>query len=365
MIAGPNGHGKTSLIEAMLYCEVFRSFRGAADRELVRFGSDGFHVETCVRTGISSQSTVVGRRQDGQWCAGESEPAVLPTVAGERRVEAGYDARTRQKRVRLDGAEPERLAEAIGVVRGVVLSPGDVALVAGSPRSRRQYLDVLLSLTASGYVDALGRYRRALRHRIRATAAEMPVWEGMLAEAGALIVRTRMEWVARRADAYRAYSTAVGERGASGMTYVTRTEPSASSLSAALERTRERDLARGRTSVGPHRDELRLLLDGRDLRVYGSAGQQRTAALALRLLEAATMRDATREGATICLDDAFAELDESRSRNLAALIATLADEGSQVVAAVPKESDLPAEIRELPVWTIRDGALEEAGRGAQ
>jgi len=328
LVVGPNGHGKTSLIEALLYCEVFRSFRGAADRELARFGSDGFHVET--------------------------------TVAGPpgRTVAAGYDARTRAKRVTLDGAEPERLAAAIGVVRGVVLSPGDVALVAGSPRGRRQYLDVLLALTARGYVEALGRYRRALRHRIRATPGEMPVWERLLAEFGAEIARTRLAWAERWAGRYRAYCAAVGEAGECAMACVSRTEPTVEALGAALERSRTRDLALGRTSVGPHRDELRLLLDGRELRAYGSAGQQRTAALALRLLEAASLREATGDPATICLDDAFAELDAERSRNLGALIGTLAGEGSQVVAAVPKESDVPAQIGALPVWRVRDGAVQ-------
>ncbi|MEK6610043.1 MAG: DNA replication and repair protein RecF, partial [Gemmatimonadota bacterium] len=123
VLVGLNGHGKTSLIEAFLYCEVFRSFRGAGDRELVRFGSDGFFVAT-------------------------------------DRVTAGFDARTRDKKVTVGGAEPVRMADAIGIIRGVVLSPGDVALVAGGPRERRRYLDVMLSLTVKGYVEALGQYRR-------------------------------------------------------------------------------------------------------------------------------------------------------------------------------------------------------------
>ena len=352
VIVGPNGHGKTSLIEALLYCEVFRSFRGAADRDLVRFGTDGFHLEAVV----GEQSAAVRRRQDGQRAAGGS--AQVPLPAG-RTVAAGYDARTRVKRALIDGAEPERLAAAIGVVRGVVLSPGDVALVAGSPRVRRHYLDVLLSLTARGYVEALGRYRRALGHRVRATAADMPVWERLLAEAGSEIVRSRQEWVARWSSAYREHCDAVGETGESAMAYVTRTEPSVEALAGALERSRGRDLALGRTTVGPHRDELRLALGGRELRTYGSAGQQRTAALALRLLEAATLRELTLESATICLDDAFAELDAARSRNLAALIARLAEEGSQVVAAVPKESEMPEPIAALARWRLRDGVVQE------
>jgi DNA replication and repair protein RecF len=240
-----------------------------------------------------------------------------------------------------------------------------VALVAGPPRSRRQYLDVLLALTVRGYVEALHRYRRALRHRVRASAAELPSWERLLAESGAEIMRARRAWVARWALAYRQLCAALGESGESDMGCVARTDPSAEALAAALERSRPRDLALGRTTVGPHRDELRLLLEQRDLRVYGSAGQQRTAALSLRLLEAATLREAKGEAVTICLDDAFAELDETRSRNLAALVAKLAEEGSQVVAAVPKESDLPEPIVGLSKWRILDGIVQGEGGSAQ
>jgi DNA replication and repair protein RecF len=330
---GPNGHGKTSLIEALLYCEVFRSFRGALDRELVRFGADGFHVRVTVDGGS------VGEPSRG------------------RTVGAGYDARTREKRVLVDGAVPERMARAIGVVRGVVLSPTDVALVAGGPRERRHYLDVLLALTSPGYVEALTRYRRALRHRLRAAGDEMPVWERLLAEAGAVIGAARAAWAERWAGAYGELCREIGEQGEPTLAYAARSEPTVPALAAALERHRERDVARGRTGTGPHRDDLRLLLDGRELRRFGSAGQQRTAALALRLLEAEALREATGGPAVICLDDAFAELDEGRSRRLGDLVERLAAQGSQVVAAVPKATDVPAAVAALAVRRIENGGV--------
>jgi DNA replication and repair protein RecF len=326
VMCGPNGHGKTSLIEALLYPEVFRSFRGAADRELVQFGAAGFHVEA--------------------------------TVRGGRRVAAGYDARTRQKKVTLDGVETPRLGGAIGVVRGVVLSPGDVLLVAGGPRERRRYLDVLLALTVKGYVEALSRYRRALLHRMRATAAELPTWERLLGDAGALIVSARQAWAERWTGSYGAQCAAMGETGVPAMLYAPRTAGNADALSAALEQSRERDRIMGHVSVGPHRDELRLTLDGRPLRSYGSAGQQRTAALALRLIEAEAMAEAG-GSALICLDDAFAELDGVRSRKLGELIAARAAAGSQIVAAVPKESDVPDVIGALPRWSMREGMVSD------
>lgn len=328
VIVGPNGSGKSSLIEALLYNEVFRSVRSAGDRELVRFGEAGFHV----------RATVTGSRQP-------------VTVA------AGYDARLKQKKVTVDGAVPERLAAAIGIVRGVVLSPGDAVLVTGGPKERRRLLDVLLSLTERGYMDALARYRRALAQRLRAAGGEMASWEKLLGEHGAAVAAARRRWVARWNARYAELCGAMGEGGVAAMEYRSRTESTAEALAAALERSREKDRAQGRTSAGPHRDELVLKLDGRELRSFGSAGQQRTAAMALRIVEAETLESASGVPATMCLDDAFAELDDDRSRRLVSVIEEQVGRGWQVIAAVPKAGDVPAALESLTRWTIREGAI--------
>ncbi len=322
VIVGRNGHGKTSLIEALLYAETFRSFRGAADSELARFGSDGFHLE----------------------------------VTADRRIGVGYDARTKQKKITVDGAAAERTADAIGLVQGVVLSPSDVGLVAGGPKERRRFLDILLAITVPGYVDALTRYRKAQSQRSRAGAAEAESWERVMAETGAAIVTARCTWADRWTTAYAELCAAMGEGASAKLQYRPRTPGDAETLVRALAESRERDRALGRCTVGPQRDELRLTIDGRLLRSFGSAGQQRTGALALRLLEASTL-EATRGGALLCLDDAFAELDAARSGRLAALIAERAGAGSQIVAAVPKDSDVPDVIGDLERWTIADGRL--------
>ncbi len=321
MLIGSNGHGKTSVLEALLYAEVFRSFRGARDREIVRFGEPGFHV-------------------------------AVETDSGGRTVSAGYDARTGEKRVTVNGTVVTRLADAIGAVRGVVLSPDDVRLVAGGARERRRYLDIVLSLAVGGYVDALGEYRRALRHRCRA-GDDVADWEALLARSGARVAAARREWVERWAARFAEHCREIGEPHEVTLCHHTRETGSEGELAAALERTRERDLARGATSVGPHRDDLRLLLAGRELRTYGSGGQWRTAAMALRLVEAETVGDAV-----LCLDDAFAELDRARSARLGALVEGLSERGSQVVATVPKDGEMPAAVGRLPRWRIGDGKIE-------
>lgn len=347
VLVGPNGHGKTSLLEAMLYPEVFRSFRGARDRELVRFGEDGFRVEA----EATGSEPVVGRRADARWSQVESDK--------RKTVAAGYDARTREKRVTVDGLVTDRLADAIGIVRGVVLSPDDVQLVSGGARERRRYVDVLLSLVAHGYVEALGEYRRALRHRCRATPADIPDWEALLARSGAKVAAARRAWAERWAARYREHCRAIGETLDAELCYHTRATGGELELAEALERSREKDVAHARTSAGPHRDDLRLLLGGRELRVYGSAGQWRTAAMALRLVEAETL--AERDGGglpAICLDDAFAELDQARGARLGGLVEQLAERGSQVFATVPRDGEMPAAVSGLPRWRINDGRIE-------
>lgn len=348
MLVGPNGHGKTSFLEALLYLEVFRSFRGARERDLGRFGADGFRVEAEVEAGTEAQ----GHRGT------EEERTSVP--ACRRTVAAGYDARTRAKRVTVDGLVAGRLAEAIGHVRGVVLSPFDVELIAGAPRERRRYLDVLLALTVPGYVEALAHYARALRQRARATPAEMPAWETLMARSGARVAAARRAWATTWAPRYRDVCLAMGERRTPGLAYEAGSPDGTEALEAALARSRERDLATGRTSVGPHRDDLRLSLDGHDLRAFGSAGQQRTAAIALRLVEAAALAESRGEPPAICLDDAFAELDAERSARLGDLVTELERAGSQVFATVPRDGEMPAAVRSLPRWRIEDGRMETA-----
>jgi len=336
VLVGPNGHGKTSFLEALLYLEVFRSFRGARERDLARFGADGFRVEAEVADGRTG-----GGRAD------------------TRTVAAGYDARTRAKRVTVNGLVAGRLAEAIGHVRGVVLSPFDAELVAGAPRERRRYLDVLLALTVPGYVEALAQYARALRQRSRATPAEVQAWETLMARTGSRVAAARRAWAEAWAGPYRDFCLAMGEGKTPGLSFEAGGPDDAAELESALGRSRERDLATGRTGVGPHRDDLRLTLEGRDLRAFGSAGQQRTAAIALRLVEAAALAEARGEPPAVCLDDAFAELDAERSARLGDLVTDLERAGSQVFATVPRDGEMPAAVRSLPKWRIENGVLRD------
>jgi DNA replication and repair protein RecF len=170
--------------------------------------------------------------------------------------------------------------------------------------------------------------------------------------------------VERAAPEFERLCTAIGERGTARMRYhaaiAARSDASLDDrramLADALHAKRQLDLKRGVTHAGPHRDDLELTLDGRDLRLFGSAGQQRTAAIGLRILEAATLRDASGAAPLFLLDDPFAELDARRSHRILDLLGAAGL--GQTLLTVPRAMDIPSELTRLERWSIRDGVLE-------
>jgi DNA replication and repair protein RecF len=344
VVVGENGHGKTNLLEAIYYLQLLRSMRGARDQDLVRFGAAGFHVG----------AHVVRPSGGGAGAPGE--------------IGVGFQRQGKKKRARLEGAEPPRLSDALGAVPSVIFSPADVALVAGSPAERRRYLDVMLALTSRRYLVALQHYRGALARRnaalrdvARSGAGDqrVSVWEPALAEHGAVLWEARVAWAERAAEDFAARCTAIGELSSVRLRYATalapRGRPTADALADALAAQRAHDVRRAVTHAGPHRDDLALTLDGRELRLFGSAGQQRTAAIALRMLEAATLRERVGAPPVFLMDDPFAELDLRRSHRILELLG----EGGmgQVVLTVPRAADIPVELTWLERFRIEGGVL--------
>jgi DNA replication and repair protein RecF len=341
VVIGENGHGKTNLLEAIYYLALLRSVRGARDADLVRFGAAGFHLAADV------------------------------ALDARREIAVGFERQGKRKRVRVDGAEASRLSDALGALPSVMFSPRDVDLVAGAPSERRRFLDVTLALTSRPYLVALQRYRAALAHRnaaLRDAArsgrgdSRIAVWEAPLAEHGAVLWTARVAWVAACAPLFAERCAAIGERAPVRMRYATPLAapladpaPAAAALAAALAAGRAHDVRRGITHAGPHRDDVELTIAGRDLRVFGSAGQQRTAAIALRMLEAETLRAAVGRAPIVLLDDPFAELDARRAHRILELLARSGL--GQTVLTVPRASDIPAELTSLERATIRDGVV--------
>jgi DNA replication and repair protein RecF len=289
-------------------------------------------------------------------------------------VGVGFERATKRKRVRLDGDVPERLSDALGALPSVMFSPADVELIAGSPSARRRFLDIVLALTTPGYLAALQRYRGALVRRnaalrestraARASVASVAVWEPALAEHGAALMRDRLAWVRGVADRFEQLCRDIGERSRVRVRYASSldlADVNAAMLASALEAKRPLDVKRGLTHVGPHRDDLTITISGddgtpRDLRTFGSAGQQRTAAIALRMLEARTFSERTSRTPVFLLDDPFAELDTRRSANVLGLLSR--DGLGQTILAVPRETDIPTEFTGLARARVTAGAVE-------
>jgi len=352
VVIGENGQGKTNLLEAIYYLHLLRSVRGARDVDIVRFGAAGFHI--AARTGG-------GKHHE---------------------LSAGFERQGRRKRVKVDGAEPARLSDALGALPCVLFSPADVDLVAGAPSSRRRYLDILLALSSRPYLAALQRYRAALAQRNAAlrdalrsaggrAEQRVAVWEAPLAEHGAVLWRERVRWTERAAGRFAELCAAIGEQAPVEMRYATALEPDSTevdevvrALTRSLEQKRALDMRRGLTHAGPHRDDLALTLDGRELRAFGSAGQQRTAAIALRLLEAETLHHRLGAAPLFLLDDPFAELDARRSSRILELLA--AHGMGQTLLTVPRESDIPPALTGLARWRIAAGVIshDDAREGA-
>jgi DNA replication and repair protein RecF len=321
MMVGPNGSGKTNLLEAIYYLEIFRSFRGARDADLIRFGQDVFRIEATIRKG--------GERAD---------------------LAAAYQRSGRRKKVEVDGTEAARLADALGVLGAVVFSLEDAELVYGSPGRRRRFLDILLSVVQPGYLASLQRYRAVLTQRNEALRqgdnSVVQAWTEGLVEPGAAVMACREAWVEGSSEAFGTYNAEIRW---------------AELFRQALSDSMERDRRRGTTTAGPHRDDLviRASVDTgdeqRDLRSYGSGGQQRTAAIALRLVEADTLRERLGHDPVYLLDDVFAELDRERAERVVRLL----DEGrsGQVLLTAPKPADVPLRGGGLARWRIRDGVL--------
>jgi len=260
----------------------------------------------------------------------------------------------------VDGAPAARLSDAVGRVVGVPFAPVDRVIVSGPASGRRRYLDVLLSLTAGGYLARLGELRACLRQRNaalrRGRGAEAQAFDRPFAEAAVAVLAMRTDWVRRRAARFAELTLALGERSQVGMRYRTHRGPTAEPerpLVDLLPTLLRRDLKRGTTTVGPHRDDLELTLEGRELRTYGSAGQQRTAAIALRLLETESLKEATGTSPIALYDDVFAELDADRQARLLQLIHD-ASPGQAIVTA-PREAEVPAALLDRPRWRMKGG----------
>ncbi len=314
IVHGANGAGKTNLLEGLYFGCTARSFRTANDRELVRFG------------------------------AGAARVVVEGTdVDGPHELAVGFSP-GEAKRLSLDGAPLERMLDAPHRPLIAVFSPDRLELVKGVPQLRRAHLDQLVTalwptraVTRRRYGEALAQ-RNALLTRVRggrAQSSALRPWDLELAGLGIELSANRAQATGLVEDHFAAHADALGLDGIVRMSYRPRSRAAdpellAEEIAAALPN----DLARGYTTHGPHRDDLIVRRDGRDLRTYGSQGEQRLVLLALLLAERDALAAVRARPPLMLLDDVMSELDQDRRARLAD---TLSRYGQSIVTTTELE----------------------------
>lgn len=338
-LVGANAQGKSSLIEAVEVAATGRSHRALRDAELICFGEEWARVRAVTSRADRDVELAVGWRREP--AGPESSPV---------------------KEIRVNGV-PVRRGEMFGHLLVVVASPHDEQVVAGSPVHRRRLLDVLLAQLSPAYFYTASRYARAVAQRNRLLRdhgrRDLDAWDEQVAVLGAAITARRRTAVARlSAVASDAYAALCGGAEHLTITY----QPSmpgedegamVEQARGVLQRRRAEEVVRGATLVGPHRDELRLAIDGRDLRLFGSRGQQQAAMLAVRLAERRVLREDTGEEPVLLLDDTLLALDEERQARLLELIG-----GAQALITITTLATLHGRPADGAVFRVAGGDVE-------
>jgi DNA replication and repair protein RecF len=298
VIAGPNAQGKTNFLEALYLLSTTRLLRGQRDAEAVLDGS--------------LQSTVTA-----ELIGGRTQLAIV--------LEAGV-----RKRATINGLKLPRASDLIGRLPCVCISSLDLSIVRDEPSDRRLFLDLELSALYPAYLRHLAVYKRALEQRnaLLRESRESPqspelfeTWEEQIAFAGAALRQARTSYVGELSPISAEKHALMGDGETLGLEYQPKDGAwSADELRVGLEQTRMQDVGRGGTSVGPHRDDLLIRVAGREARLFGSQGQQRTSVIALKLATLELGREKLGSPPLLLLDDILSDLDERRRSLLVELV---------------------------------------------
>jgi DNA replication and repair protein RecF len=318
LLHGANAQGKTNLLEAIYYLATSRSPQTTSDRELFNWITDREEMVPYVR--LMTEVVRADRTHQVEIVL-QKEPVAGGSNGERRRL---------RKQIRVDKVK-RRALDLVGQINVVLFMPQDMALVDGSPSRRRRYLDVALCQVDAEYCRSLSRYNRVLAERNallrqwrerRIDPDELAYWDEQLIGYGIIVITRRRDAVTeldqRASELHHQLSGGV-ERLCLVYQPALTVQPNDDEASlgdvyrAELSRQRPREIERGTTLVGPHRDEVRFLVNDQvDLSKFGSRGQQRTAVVALKLAEVDWMRQRTGEWPVLLLDGVLAELDKSR-----------------------------------------------------
>ncbi len=371
LLVGSNAQGKTSLLEAVYFLATFTSFQTHTDRQLVNF--------LATREPLAVARIVADYQRGGR--PHRLEVRIIVEAVGA----LGQRAR---KEILLDGVK-RSLSEALGQFNAVLFIPQMSLVVEGGPDERRRYLNLALAQVIPGYAPALSRYHQALTQRNAllkqlgekgGDAGQLDFWDASLVEAGAQLILWRIQSIqelerlaarthlalTRGKEVLRlaydpAYDPMPRPDGQFALRLDTAVDRSNLELEAikrgfaeALKKLHAEEVARGVTTIGPHRDEMRFLANGIDLGSYGSRGQVRTTLLALKLAELSWMKEKTGEWPVILLDEVMAELDQERRADL---MSVLAETEQSLLTTTDAHLFAPAFVETSTLWRVRAGTV--------
>lgn len=346
VLFGANAQGKSAVLEAVYLLATSKSHRTSRDLDMIRVGDENSRV--CAQA-IRNTSTDV----------------MLEIVL----------SRGEKKTVKINGVRHHRIADMIGQIKAVVFSALDIEMIRGEPDLRRRFMNLEISQVSPGYVMALSRYKRALEQRNsllkslkmeQGSISGLEVWDSQVAEYGSAIAFRRQEFLGAlstiASEIYR-FLTDSTEELCVGYKPNLCTENSASEQEIRevflrrLSERRQVDMARGTTTVGPHRDDMDFTVSRLSARDYGSQGQQRTAALAVKLAEIELIEQSTQESPVVLLDDAGAELDELRRTRVVEKVACKC----QTIITTARPEELGSKLLEsASMFQVRAGTVTPA-----
>ena len=355
---GMNAQGKSNILESIYFFARGRSFRGAKEKELVRFGND-FSIAR------------IDFRRDG-YTRDTSLEAVIP-LAGKKKLSR-------------NDAPLSSTSEMMGTFRAVLFCPSNLTIVSGGPLERRTFLDIAISQLSPKYLHHVRRYSKLLAERNAllkraaggqsVSAEEWAVYAEALSESAAWIAAFRREYVAMLDAAVgRYFSGMTDDREKPSLIYTSQVpaedgvspltrpeaEPDKLSLAARLTENIEREIIVGSTLYGTHKDDVVLSLNGKEAKLYASQGQQRSIVLSMKLAEAEIAREIGGEFPVILLDDVFSELDESRRRFILDSLGQSADR--QIIITSCEPDVIPESgSDQVNFLRVEDGRVTQNGR---
>jgi DNA replication and repair protein RecF len=338
---GDNAQGKTAVLEAVAYLATSTSHRTRRDEELIRWGE---------------QATFVSGRLE--------EPEGTEQV-----IEYGLSLEGKQ--IKVDGNPLRKVGDLYGIAQVVLFVPEDLDIINGSPSERRRFIDQTLAQVDKQHIARLQKYQQALRNRNYllkryqdrpVDPAEMETWDRQLIDSGVPVIEARQKALRKlHVTLTKAYHEMSGASESLALRYAGTIQPDEEqSLGAAFSERLvgglDKDRQQGSTSAGPHRDDLHFILEGHNLRTFGSQGQRRTAALALRLAEMQYLEEETGQKPLLLVDDVIYEMDEGRRQRFLEAI----DAGGQSLVTATDIEHLGGLAQRAKLFYVQSGLIEES-----